>query len=93
MAALIRALLQGAGRIKCLEHQRLLNASWLHFLGANIMIVRRRTWMYRLTGQLLAQSISFRQPVTESKVREALRRSVGTPLEIWGRSSTDLLLN
>lgn len=55
------------------------------------MIVRRRTWMYRLTGQLLAQSISFRQPVTESKVREALRRSVGTPLEIWGRSSTDLL--
>lgn len=56
------------------------------------MIVRRRTWMYRLAGQLLAQSISFRHPVTASKVRDALRLSVGLPVELWGCASTDLLL-
>ena len=57
------------------------------------MIVRRRTWMYRLAGQLLAQTISFDHPVTASKVRDALRQSVGIPVEIWGRASNDLLLN
>ncbi|MCX7162937.1 MAG: hypothetical protein WCI19_10655 [Betaproteobacteria bacterium] len=56
------------------------------------MIVRRRTWMYRLAGQLLAQSISFDIPVTAAKVRDALRRSVGSPVELWGCCSTDLLL-
>jgi hypothetical protein len=56
------------------------------------MIVRRRTWMYRLAGQQFAQIISFQKPVTASKVRDALRRSVGMPLELWGRSSTDLLM-
>jgi hypothetical protein len=56
------------------------------------MIVRRRTWMYRLAGQLLAQSISFNSPVTAMKVRDALKRSVGVPVEVWGCSSTDLLL-
>lgn len=54
------------------------------------MIVRRRTWLYRLAGQRFVQSISFKCPVTASQVREALRRSVGTPEELWGRSSTDL---
>ena len=55
------------------------------------MIVRRRTWLYRLSGQSFVQSISFERPVTASKVRDALRRSVGIPLEIWGRNSADLL--
>lgn len=55
------------------------------------MIVRRRNWMYRLAGQLIAQSISFKSPVTASAVRDALRRSVGVPVEVWGRTSTDLL--
>jgi hypothetical protein len=57
-----------------------------------VMIVRRRNWMYRLAGQLVAQSISFKSPVTASTVKDALRRSVGVPVEIWGCASTDLLL-
>ena len=28
------------------------------------MIVRRRTWLYRLAGQTFAQLISFKKPVT-----------------------------
>lgn len=55
------------------------------------MIVRRRTWLYRLAGQPFAQIISFERPVTASMVRIALRRSVGIPLEVWGRNNTDLL--
>jgi hypothetical protein len=55
------------------------------------MIVRRRTWLYRLAGQLFAQSISFDQPVTASMAKEALRRTVGVPLEMWGRHNSDVL--
>lgn len=55
-----------------------------------IMIVRRRTWMYRLAGQAFARSISFEQPVTATKVKDVLRRSVGLPLDLWGRDSADL---
>jgi len=55
------------------------------------MIVRRRTWLYRMAGQPFAQLISFERPVTASMVRDALRRSVGIPLEVWGRSNSDLL--
>lgn len=55
------------------------------------MIVRRRTWLYRMAGQPFAKIISFERPVTASIVRDALRRSVGIPLELWGRNSTDLL--
>jgi hypothetical protein len=55
------------------------------------MIVRRRTWLYRLAGQQFAQTISFEQPVTASKVRDVLRRSVGNPLDLWGRNSSDML--
>ncbi len=57
------------------------------------MIVKRRTWMYRLAGQLLARSISFERPVTAAKVRDALRKSIGNPVELWSRSSDDLVLN
>lgn len=55
------------------------------------MIVKRRTWLYRLAGQRYVQSISFKQPITALQVRNALRRTVGFPLEIWGRNSADVL--
>jgi len=53
------------------------------------MLVRRRTWLYRLAGQTFAQIISFDRPVTAAKARDVLRRSVGAPLDLWGRSSAD----
>jgi hypothetical protein len=55
------------------------------------MIVRRRTWLYRLAGQQFVQSVSFERPVTVLRVKDILRRSVGNPLEIWGRDSNELL--
>lgn len=55
------------------------------------MIVRRRTWLYRLAGQAFVKSISFEQPVTAAKVKDVLRRSVGLPQELWSCNSTDLL--
>jgi hypothetical protein len=56
------------------------------FTKESIMIAHRRTWFYRLGGQKFAHSITFKMPVTASKVREALRLMVGaTPFEIWGR--------
>jgi len=55
------------------------------------MIVRRRTWLYRLSGQAFVRSISFERPVTAAKVKDALRRTVGIPLELWGCNSSDLL--
>ncbi|CAG0983351.1 hypothetical protein RHDC4_02029 [Rhodocyclaceae bacterium] len=51
------------------------------------MIVRRRTWFYRLAGQNFAHAVTFRIPVTAARVREALRHSVGVPIELWGRSA------
>lgn len=55
------------------------------------MIVRRRTWFYRLATQSFAQVISFEQPVTASQARDILRHSVGMPVDIWGRNNTDVL--
>ena len=52
------------------------------------MIVKRRTWLYRLRGQAFAQPISFDEPVTATKAREDLRRSVGDPLDLWGRDKS-----
>jgi hypothetical protein len=54
------------------------------------MIVRRRTWLYRLAGQMFAQFISFERPVTAAQARNLLRRSVGNPSELWGRGKQDL---
>jgi hypothetical protein len=51
------------------------------------MIVRRRTWFYRLAGQRFAHIITFKFPVTAPRVREFLSQSVGAPLELWGRST------
>lgn len=50
------------------------------------MIVRRRTWFYRLAGEHFAHAITFKLPVTATMVRETLRKTVGTPQELWGRS-------
>jgi hypothetical protein len=52
-----------------------------------IMLVRRRTWFYRLAGQQFAHVITFRNPITASKVKEALRHTIGIPIELWGRSA------
>lgn len=52
-----------------------------------IMIVRRRTWFYRLAGQRFAHTITFRNPITAAKVKEALRHTIGMPIELWGRSA------
>ncbi len=55
------------------------------------MIVKRRTWFYRLANQAFAETISFDQPVTAAKARDILRRSVGIPIDLWGRNNTDAL--
>jgi hypothetical protein len=55
------------------------------------MIVRRRTWLYRLAGQRSVHAITFSNPITASKVKEVLRNSVGDPMELWGRTSIDIL--
>lgn len=50
------------------------------------MIVQRRTWFYRLAGENFAKAISFKIPVTASKVREELRKAFSaTPFELWAR--------
>lgn len=54
------------------------------------MIVRRRVWLYRLAGQKFAQLVSFQTPVTASAARDALRRTVGQPLELWAHNKTDI---
>jgi len=54
------------------------------------VIVRRRTWLYRLAGQRYAQTVSFNNRVTASRVRVFLRHSVGDPLEVWARSVNDV---
>ncbi len=51
------------------------------------MIVRRRTWFYRLAGEPFAKAITFKLPVTAAMVRDTLRKTVGVPLELWGRSA------
>lgn len=55
-----------------------------------IMIVRRRTWLYRLHGERDIRSVAFKVPLTASQAKEALRRSVGMPEELWARSVEDL---
>ena len=54
------------------------------------MIVRRHSWFYRLADQSFAQEMHFDPPVTASQARDILRRSVGEPVDLWGRSSTDI---
>jgi hypothetical protein len=54
------------------------------------VIVRRRTWLYRLAGQRFPQAVSFNDRVTASWVRDFLRNSVGDPLELWARNVNDV---
>ncbi|MDD5248779.1 MAG: hypothetical protein PHY45_07330 [Rhodocyclaceae bacterium] len=54
------------------------------------MIVRRRTWLYRLAGQKSVQTVSFAKPVTTARARDLIRRTVGIPVELWGRSALDV---
>jgi hypothetical protein len=56
------------------------------------LIVRRRTWLYRLPGQRYPQVISFKDKVTATSARNLLRRTVGDPLELWARSANDVKL-
>ena len=49
------------------------------------MVVRRCTWFYRLSGQTFAQPVTFEKPVTAGIAKELLRRTVGVPVELWGR--------
>ena len=51
------------------------------------MIVRRRTWFYRLAGETFAHAITFRIPLTAAKAKALLHRQFGLPLELWGRSA------
>jgi len=55
------------------------------------MVVRRRSWLYRLARQMYAQFVSFDRSLTSASARLALRRSVGNPLEIWGRDKNDII--
>lgn len=54
------------------------------------MIVRRRTWLYRLAGQMYAQAIAFEKPVTAAAARSLIRRTIGRPLELWGRKPGEI---
>jgi hypothetical protein len=54
------------------------------------MMVRRRTWLYRLPGQQYAQVVSFDDAVTATTARDFLRRTVGNPLELWARTFDDV---
>src|SRR5574343_2039821 len=62
----------------------------LYLWSGNVMLVKRRTWFYRLANQPFAEVVSFDQPVTAAKAREMLRRSVGTPVDLWGRNNNDI---
>jgi hypothetical protein len=55
------------------------------------MVVRRRNWLYRLAGQMYAQVATFDRPITSMSARMALQRSVGNPLELWGRNKNDVI--
>lgn len=50
------------------------------------MIIRRRTWLYQLPGEREIHSVSFKTPLTLAQVKVELNRTVGKPLEIWGRT-------
>ncbi|MBL8482158.1 MAG: hypothetical protein JNJ60_08190 [Rhodocyclaceae bacterium] len=54
------------------------------------MIVRRRTWAYRLAGQKYAHMAVFEQPVTAARARVLLCRKVGPLAELWARDSKDM---
>ena len=56
------------------------------------MITRRRTWLYQLPGDREIHSVSFKTPQTLAQVKVELHRTVGRPLEIWGRTLENVVL-
>jgi hypothetical protein len=56
-----------------------------------LMIAKRRTWLYRMTGQRFVHTITFKRAVTASVVRQALAKIAGGPLELWACNGDDAL--
>lgn len=52
------------------------------------MLVRRRTWFYRLAGERFAHAITFKMPLTSARAKEALLKAIGKPpAELWVHGS------
>ncbi len=52
------------------------------------MLVRRRTWFYRLAGEKFAHAITFKLPLTSARAKLALLKAIGKPAaEIWVHGS------
>lgn len=52
------------------------------------MLVRRRTWFYRLAGEKFAHAITFKMPLTSARAKAALLKAIGKPAaEIWAHGS------
>ncbi len=48
------------------------------------MLVRRRTWFYRLAGERFAHAITFQMPLTSARAKAALLKAIGKPAaELW----------
>lgn len=57
-------------------------------LKEDIMLVRRRTWFYRLAGEKFAHAITFKMPLTSARAKAALLKAIGKPAaEIWAHGS------
>jgi hypothetical protein len=57
-------------------------------LQEDIMLVRRRTWFYRLAGEQFAHAITFKLPLTSARAKEALLKAIGKPAaELWVHGS------
>jgi hypothetical protein len=53
-------------------------------LKEDIMLVRRRTWFYRLAGERFAHAITFQMPLTSARAKAALLKAIGKPAaELW----------
>lgn len=52
------------------------------------MLVRRRTWFYRLAGEQFAHAITFKLPLTAARAKEALLKALGRPAaELWAHGT------
>jgi hypothetical protein len=54
----------------------------------DIMLVRRRTWFYRLPGEQFAHAITFKLPLTSARAKEALLKALGKrAAELWAHGT------
>ena len=54
----------------------------------DIMLVRRRTWFYRLAGEQFAHAITFKLPLTSARAKDALLKALGRPAaELWAHGT------